>query len=63
LYRLTGDMLREQEAIQTHGNFSQLLLKDHFQASQLPEHSLIQWIEGDPPLLPVQPQTPATSLL
>ncbi|KAF8786298.1 MAU2 chromatid cohesion factor homolog [Argiope bruennichi] len=63
LYRLTGDMLREQEAIQTHSNFSQLLLKDHFQASQLPEHSLIQWIEGDPPLLPVQPQTPATSLL
>ncbi|GFY68912.1 MAU2 chromatid cohesion factor homolog [Trichonephila inaurata madagascariensis] len=42
LYRLTGDMLREQEAIQTHSNFSQLLLKDHFQASQLPEHSLIQ---------------------
>ncbi|GFT75139.1 MAU2 chromatid cohesion factor homolog [Nephila pilipes] len=63
LYRLTGDMLREQEAIQTHSNFSQLLLKDHFQASQLPEHSLIQWIEGDPPCLPVQPQTPATSLL
>lgn len=42
LYRLTGDLLREQEAIQTHSNFSQLLLKDHFQASQLPEHNLIQ---------------------
>ncbi|XP_035217480.1 MAU2 chromatid cohesion factor homolog [Stegodyphus dumicola] len=63
LYRLCGDPLREQEAIQTHSNFSQLLLKDHFQASQLPEHNLIQWIEGDPPHLPVQPQTPATSLL
>ncbi|KFM59181.1 MAU2 chromatid cohesion factor-like protein, partial [Stegodyphus mimosarum] len=56
LYRLCGDPLREQEAIQTHSNFSQLLLKDHFQASQLPEHNLIQWIEGDPPHLPVQPQ-------
>lgn len=63
LYRLCGDPLREQEAIQTHGNFSQLLLKDHFQASQLPENNLIQWIEGDPPLLPVQPPPPAGSLL
>ncbi|XP_054710843.1 MAU2 chromatid cohesion factor homolog [Uloborus diversus] len=63
LYRLCNDPLREQEAIQTHSNFSQLLLKDHFQASQLPEHSLIQWVEGDPPLMPVQSQTPATSLL
>ncbi|XP_071042681.1 MAU2 chromatid cohesion factor homolog isoform X2 [Parasteatoda tepidariorum] len=63
LYRLTGDPIREQEAIQTHSNFSQLLLKDHFQASQLPEHNLIQWIEGDPPLMPIQPQAQTTSSL
>ncbi|KAL3176274.1 hypothetical protein MRX96_010591 [Rhipicephalus microplus] len=51
LYRLCGQPLQEQEAIQTHANFSQLLLKDHFQASQLPEHNLIQWIDGEPPVM------------
>ncbi|XP_023210809.1 MAU2 chromatid cohesion factor homolog [Centruroides vittatus] len=63
LYRICADPLREQEAIQTHTSFSQLLLKDHFQASQLPEHCLIQWIEGDPPLLPSHPPPPAPTLL
>ncbi|XP_075536944.1 mau2 sister chromatid cohesion factor isoform X2 [Dermacentor variabilis] len=51
LYRLCGQPLQEQEAIQTHASFSQLLLKDHFQASQLPEHNLIQWIDGEPPVM------------
>ncbi|EEC13760.1 conserved hypothetical protein [Ixodes scapularis] len=51
LYRLCGQPVQEQEAIQTHANFSQLLLNDHFQASQLPEHGLIQWIDGEPPVM------------
>ncbi|XP_064474441.1 MAU2 chromatid cohesion factor homolog [Ornithodoros turicata] len=51
LYRLCGNPMQEQEAVQTHANFSQLLLKDHFQASQLPEHALIQWIDGEPPAM------------
>nr|CAD7432667.1 unnamed protein product [Timema monikensis] len=50
LYRLCADP-RENEAFQMHCNFSQMLLKDHFQASQMPEHNLIQWTEGSFPLL------------
>lgn len=47
LYRLCGDPTRETEAFQRHLNFSQMLLKDHFQASQMPEHGLlIQWTHG-----------------
>ncbi|XP_013781785.1 MAU2 chromatid cohesion factor homolog [Limulus polyphemus] len=63
LYRLCGDRMREQEAVHTHSNFSQLLLKDHFQASQLAEHHLIQWVKGDPPALPIPSSSASTSLL
>ncbi|XP_030029055.2 MAU2 chromatid cohesion factor homolog [Manduca sexta] len=55
LYRLAGDTERETEAYQMHCNFSQALLKDHFQATQLPQHALVQWTSGPPPSLPPPP--------
>jgi len=42
LYRLSGDGANEEEECRQHTNFSQSLLKDHFQSSQLSEHGLIQ---------------------
>ncbi|KAB0804326.1 hypothetical protein PPYR_02687 [Photinus pyralis] len=59
LYRLCGDPNRENEAFQRHLNFSQMLLKDHFQASQMQEHNLIQWTTGPFPSLPSD--SPSTS--
>uniref|UniRef100_A0A2A4JQA7 MAU2 chromatid cohesion factor homolog n=1 Tax=Heliothis virescens TaxID=7102 RepID=A0A2A4JQA7_HELVI len=56
LYRLAGDVDRENEAYQMHCNFSQALLKDHFQATQLPQHALVQWTAGPPPALPAPPE-------
>ncbi|KAI5642944.1 cohesin loading factor domain-containing protein [Phthorimaea operculella] len=58
LYRLAGDTERENEAYQMHCNFSQALLKDHFCATQLPQHALISWSSGPPPALPLPPATP-----
>ncbi|KAL0820190.1 hypothetical protein ABMA28_006115 [Loxostege sticticalis] len=55
LYRLAGDTERENEAYQMHCNFSQALLKDHFQATQLPQHALVHWTTGAPPALPPPP--------
>lgn len=49
LYRLSGDMINEEESRRMHTSFSQLLLKDHFQSSQLSEHGLIQWTDGPCP--------------
>ncbi|XP_015524165.1 MAU2 chromatid cohesion factor homolog [Neodiprion pinetum] len=60
LYRICGDPNRESEAYQTHCNFSQMLLKDHFQSTQMGEHTLIQWTEGPIPPLPSNPP-PSTS--
>ena len=42
LYHLSGDRQGEAEGYKLHDSFSQALLKDHFQSSQLPEHTLIQ---------------------
>ena len=42
LYRLVGDTVNEAEGYRMHTTFSQSLLKDHFQSSQLQEHGLIQ---------------------
>ena len=55
LYRLNGDSAREHEGHQMHKNFSQLLLRDHYRASQLPEHALIPWTDGQFPALPPPP--------
>ncbi|CAG9836755.1 unnamed protein product [Diabrotica balteata] len=49
LHRICGDSQRENEAYQRHVNFSQMLLTDHFQASQMPEHNLIMWTQGNFP--------------
>ncbi|XP_060534936.1 MAU2 chromatid cohesion factor homolog isoform X2 [Cylas formicarius] len=45
LHRICGDIQRENEAYQRHLSFSQILLNDHYQASQMPEHSLVQWTQ------------------
>lgn len=50
LHRQFGDTPHEQESSQSHLNFSQTLLTDHVTASHLPEHQLINWIEGPFPL-------------
>lgn len=49
LYRLSGDSAKEAEGCRLHTSFSQSLLKDHFQSSQLTEHGLIQWTDGPCP--------------
>lgn len=46
-------MANENEAYQRHVHFSQMLLNDHYQASQMQEHSLITWTQGNiPPQIP-----------
>ncbi|GAB6028582.1 hypothetical protein CHUAL_002723 [Chamberlinius hualienensis] len=50
LYHLCGDNAQEREGYQMHCNFSQILLKDHFQSSQQPEHVLIHWTDGNFPI-------------
>lgn len=50
LYRMCNDPVRENEALQMHSNFSQTLLKDHFQSSEMPEHRLITWTDGQFPI-------------
>ncbi|GLV40509.1 Mau2 sister chromatid cohesion factor [Carabus blaptoides fortunei] len=59
LYDKCGDHIRESEAYQMHCNFSQMLLKDQYQASQMPEHNLIHWTQGNFPMLTAN--TPSTS--
>lgn len=56
---MCGDTQRENEAYQRHVHFSQMLLTDHFQASQMPEHNLIMWTQGDLPATMTTP--PSTS--
>ncbi|KDR13808.1 MAU2 chromatid cohesion factor homolog isoform X2 [Zootermopsis nevadensis] len=63
LYRMCGDPVRENEAFQMHCNFSQMLLKDHFQASQMPEHNLTNWTDGSFPMLVGNPPSTSDTLL
>merc|ERR1719158_548386 len=51
LYRMQGDPTRQQEGLAMHTNYSQTLLKDHFAATQLQEHQLINWTDGNFPQL------------
>lgn len=52
LYRQFGDAPHEQESSHNHYNFSQTLLADHLNATQLPEHQLITWTDGPfPPIV------------
>ncbi|XP_074651649.1 MAU2 chromatid cohesion factor homolog [Tubulanus polymorphus] len=50
LYHALGDPVQAADGLRMHNAFSQSLLKDHFQASQQPEHNLIQWTDGPCPL-------------
>merc|ERR1719402_823190 len=56
LYRMQGDSVREQEGTTMHTSYSQTLLKDHFQATQLAEHQLIHWTDGAFPASVAQPE-------
>ena len=49
LYRLQGDYAKVQEGQNIHDTYSQQLLKDHFSASQMAEHKLISWTDGNFP--------------
>ncbi|XP_015109825.1 MAU2 chromatid cohesion factor homolog [Diachasma alloeum] len=60
LYHKNGSGSHENEAFQMHCTFSQTLLKDHFQSSQMPEHTLINWTDGQIPALPCS-TPPSTS--
>ncbi|XP_059474797.1 MAU2 chromatid cohesion factor homolog isoform X2 [Neocloeon triangulifer] len=63
LYRMCADHPRENEAYQMHCNFSQMLLKDHFQSSQMAEHSLINWTEGPFPAPIGNPPSTSSAIL
>lgn len=61
LHSQNGDPSHENEAYLNHCNFSQILLKDHFQSTQMPEHALIQWTDGPMPVLLNNPPPPPPS--
>ncbi|KAM3605245.1 uncharacterized protein V6R79_022921 [Siganus canaliculatus] len=62
LNKACGNPMDAHEAAQMHQNFSQQLLQDHIAACSLPEHNLINWTDGLPPMQ-FQPQNgPTTSL-
>ncbi|XP_067384987.1 MAU2 chromatid cohesion factor homolog isoform X2 [Channa argus] len=62
LNKACGNTMDAHEAAQMHQNFSQQLLQDHIAACSLPEHNLISWTDGLPPVQ-FQPQNgPTTSL-
>lgn len=42
LYHIIGNPQAENESYRLHDTFTQMLLKDHFQSTQLSEHRLIQ---------------------
>ncbi|CAH1163585.1 unnamed protein product [Phaedon cochleariae] len=63
LHRICGDSQRENEAYQRHVHFSQMLLSDHFQASQMPEHNLIMWTQGNFPANTANAPSTSGSLL
>ncbi|KAL7286945.1 hypothetical protein TKK_0018887 [Trichogramma kaykai] len=52
LHKICGDQNRENEAYQMHCAFSQTLLKDHYQSTQMSEHNLLQWTDGPIPMIP-----------
>uniref|UniRef100_A0A674DPC1 MAU2 chromatid cohesion factor homolog n=1 Tax=Salmo trutta TaxID=8032 RepID=A0A674DPC1_SALTR len=63
LNKACGNTIDAHEAAQMHQNFSQQLLQDHIAACSLPEHNLISWTDGPPPVGQFQAQNgPSTSL-
>jgi MAternally affected uncoordination len=63
LYRMCNEHARENDAYQMHCNFSQMLLKDHFQSSQMSEHSLINWTDGSFPVVVGNPPSTSGAIL
>lgn len=63
LHRISKEAHQESEAYANHVNFSQSLLTDQYKCANMPEHALINWVNGDPPkCVEVQPNAkPSTS--
>uniref|UniRef100_A0A3Q1JUM1 MAU2 chromatid cohesion factor homolog n=2 Tax=Anabas testudineus TaxID=64144 RepID=A0A3Q1JUM1_ANATE len=62
LNKALGNTIDAHEAAQMHQNFSQQLLQDHIAACSLPEHNLISWTDGPPPVQIQAQNGPTTSL-
>uniref|UniRef100_A0A8C2TFY4 MAU2 chromatid cohesion factor homolog n=1 Tax=Coturnix japonica TaxID=93934 RepID=A0A8C2TFY4_COTJA len=62
LNKACGNAMDAHEAAQMHQNFSQQLLQDHIEACSLPEHNLITWTDGPPPVQFQAQNGPTTSL-
>ncbi|MBN3285171.1 SCC4 factor, partial [Polyodon spathula] len=62
LNKACGNTMDAHEAAQMHQNFSQQLLQDHIAACSLPEHNLITWTDGPPPVQFQAQNGPTTSL-
>uniref|UniRef100_A0A3Q3KBC9 MAU2 chromatid cohesion factor homolog n=1 Tax=Monopterus albus TaxID=43700 RepID=A0A3Q3KBC9_MONAL len=62
LNKALGNTMEAHEAAQMHQNFSQQLLQDHIAACSLPEHNLISWTDGPPPVQIQAQNGPTTSL-
>ncbi|KAB1259372.1 MAU2 chromatid cohesion factor-like protein [Camelus dromedarius] len=62
LNKACGNAMDAHEAAQMHQNFSQQLLQDHIEACSLPEHNLITWTDGPPPVQFQAQNGPNTSL-
>uniref|UniRef100_A0A665TDC4 MAU2 chromatid cohesion factor homolog n=1 Tax=Echeneis naucrates TaxID=173247 RepID=A0A665TDC4_ECHNA len=62
LNKALGNTMDAHEAAQMHQNFSQQLLQDHIAACSLPEHNLISWTDGPPPVQIQAQNGPTTSL-
>lgn len=52
------DPVNENEAQAMHTKYSQILLEDHFTASGMPEHSLINWLDEAFPQMLAPPSGP-----
>ncbi|CAL8254120.1 unnamed protein product [Merluccius merluccius] len=62
LNKALGNSMDAHEAAQMHQTFSQQLLQDHIAACSLPEHNLIGWTDGPPPVQIQAQNGPTTSL-
>ncbi len=49
LHNMLGNAVAEKEAYDCYVQFSQNLLTDQYKCSTLAEHSLINWLQTDPP--------------
>lgn len=65
LHRMSKDAIREKEAYANHVKYSENLIADQKKSVTMPQHSLINWFNGEPPVtgetLTAAPQQPSTS--